>query len=545
MVLEGIYPQQNYTALAEALRDAERTGESVNVQKALTTGNGIVANLATGGQALREQFLVDGLRDVLYEDEDARFTKSLGIEKAYSVTVEWTTFDRPGDGGDGFQEETGDASTYNFSGADDSYTRRTKNIKYLGVQRQVGVVARNVDKTLVDPFTQSEKAAMLDLTSKIEKANLYSDETLNGKGWTGVPGQIWDWLRGTGAADEHPEDATVIFDARGAILEEQLISEIQTSVELRFGSLQELWQTPQGYSDTDAALFSRQRGDFGSKGVAGGDRAEFISRFGRVKRDFSKFLRANKPLDLGGIASTGKPRAATETGAIAWSATPFSAIAAQAPSTGYWWNYTTRSNGDNRCVTTAPSLPNGSDSGSPTNHLAAGDHYYALSLVVNGRESAYWANGAAAAGTLTAAAAVTATLGQIIKITVAVASATFGANSYRNVRFRVYRYSTTGGGAAPTSLSQFNLVEEGGFPAGATNGVFFDNGLFIPGAETAFGLTKTRQGKKCVSYLEMLAPLRRDLPATALSDQFCVLTFGTPILWTPRHHVQIINIGRA
>lgn len=539
-VKQGILQTPDYLSF----RDAAQADEAELIEKALTTGNGIVSGGATGAQALRQQFLHDTLELSLYAQADAEGIKHFPVEKAYSTTVEWTSFDGYGATGDGFTQELGDDGLGNLVGSDDAFTRRTRTIKYLKAQREIGVVTQQV-RNIKDPVAAAEQGATLELVKNMNLALYWGDEHTNQMSFTGIKGQVFEKALANPSAY-----STLLYDAGGYRIDGQMLTDIQAICAKNFGNPSLLLQSVDGYNQTEASLFQQQRGEFGSEGYMGGDRSVFRSGWGNIKRVGDKMLRANRPLNIAGIGYDGKPRDSASGADATYPAAvgqivnnPFTSVTAIAGGSGYYFDNRTL---NDRTPSTDPVAA------SPNNLSGAGavTAYYAISLVIGGAESkarVYGVNTSAAGSIGTGVAGdqptgVAVAQGQIVKVVVNDALVAGGLSaSYKQVtRIRLYSYVGT---SAPTALSQFSLVDEFAFPSGSSTATIWDNGMYIPGGDSAFLLTQARDGHKSVNLMQLLPMMKRDLPNTAMTDRFAMLAFVTPILWVPEHHIIVRNVG--
>jgi hypothetical protein len=140
---------------------------------------------------------------------------------------------------------------------------------------------------------------------------------------------------------------------------------------------------------------------------------------------------------------------------------------------------------------------------------------------------------------------VTVSQGQIVQLTLDPTQITgIGTSASRNlVKFRVYRAGGPGQ-SAPTTLSQFQYLQETGIPTSGSTATW-DNGMYIPGSDTAFGITRKKAGLDEWAWMNLLPLMEKELPVYALGRQFCTLWFTMPLLRVRRRHIVFYNVGRA
>ena len=510
------------------------------VEKAYTTGSGIVQPGDTTPANFRTQFLSDTLEQVSFSQDDAAFMRDIPKEKIGSVTAEWSSSISYGGAGDNFVGETGSDGNFNVSGADDLFLRQIQNAKFMANYRQVSLVANTV-KSLVDPAVAAQKYATLELISKMNLALYFGNANLNALQFNGIAEQIGAW------ATAFPGDSAILYDAGGASLTKGLLEDIIKTSNLLYGKPTELRCSVATYVDCQKSLFTEARYTEGTRdAIFGTNRDTFLSPFGNVVLKFDKMLRGNRPLVANGTGVDGRPRTAgtVDNGALTFSATPYVAVAsgagcqAIAPGTGNFWQVG-NVNQDSG-FPTIPAVPAGD--GNQANRLAAGSYYYAVSSVVNGRESAPIAFGAAAPNTLTGATAIAVAAGQIVQLELDPTQMVAASGSIKRSQtyFRVYRASAAVTLGGPSS--SFNWLMNVGIPT-AGNARGYDNGYRIPGAETAFLLTTENNGSKQVFLGQLLPLMKRILPLSAMSDQMALLFFGTPIVRVGRYQIVVRNIG--
>ena len=535
-----------YMGFLAAAQERER-----EIQKALTTGSGIVQSGDTGGRALRLQFLPGELESTTASQEDFVGIKQFPFEKAWSPVIEWSTKDSFDGGGDGWVDETGSTGAYDVDYYDDNFSRQTENIKYMAEGRQVGIVAEET-RNIADPEKVSREDVELSLISKANTALYWGNSNLSGSQCNGFAAQLETWL------DTNPNDYGIYYDANNQPISKYMLEDIAIKNRRRFGKINLVLTSPQAYGDSMTLVWPGQRSEEGSGGNMGGQKDVFLGPAGPMKLKFDPGLNANKPLRVRGNGANGEARYTTtsDRNSITWASNPFVASSggngtqALSAGSGYFWRNYTRSTD-----ATAPAVPatpssNGALGGNNSNHLAAGSYYYGVSVVYKGQEGPIYIYGAGTqsanliSGTPTG---IAVTAGQVVQIDLdgtTPAITNLGTTYARkNVKYRVYRY----GGAnasAPTYVSDMQFLMEVGTPT-TGNPRFWDNGMYIPGADTAFGITTMKGNKKAVAIYQLLPLMLRPLPNLPLADPIVLLWFWTPLMKTRSHHVIIYNVGRA
>ena len=311
---------------------ASEYSQQVAIEKAYTTGSGIVQPGDTTPANFRTQFLSETLEQVSFSQDDAGFMKDIAKEKIGSVTAEWSASISYGGAGDNFVAETGSDGLFNVSGADDQFLRQIQNAKFMANYRQVSKVAQVV-KSLTDPRIAAQKYATLELISKMNLALYYGSEKRNALQWNGINNQIVSWV------DAFPGDSGILYDAAGKPLTKELFLDIISQCAGQFyGKPTELRCSVNTYKDMQKGLFPEARYTEGKSdgGVYGTDRSRYLTAYGDISLKYDKMLRANRPLVANGPGADGKPRLSTtvDTGSATWTATPFvaasSAIGVQA-----------------------------------------------------------------------------------------------------------------------------------------------------------------------------------------------------------------------
>lgn len=516
----------------QALKALANESEQM-LKSAYTTGEGIVtAGTGATGDAskVRVQFLHDGLEQVSFEMDDAKLFKHMKKEKVYSNTFEWSQILQYGGAGDGFVSETGtgtDPAGNNYFGVSDSsetFARQVLQIKFMAAVRNLSLVSTLVNSVGGNIEKIAEASATKELISKANLALYYGDGRLCNTQFNGMARQMIDYV--SLYSQNASADQVILYDAGGQSVDKYLLEEIAMQNKLLYGHINELWQSPQGYADTQKNLFPEARIREGERGTFGVDKRTFTGPYGDIKLYDDPMFRPNHPLVADGPGVTGIPRAVADSGAPVLGSSSVTAAGGSAGTASWWLNITV--NQTNPAA--APAVPSGA--GNQGNRLAAGTYGYAVAPVYQGKE-----------GLPVYINSVTVTAGQIVTITIPNANVTgISSAMAAGLKFRVYRSAV----AASTTATDYALLHETGCSGASGNSVSYDNGMYIPGADAAFALTGQRNGSSGI-FLAQLLPLmkRQGLPETVLGTPLAMLLFLAPIVFVPRHHIYIRNIARA
>lgn len=546
----------------QIVRDAQF--DEMELQKAATTGEGVVQpstgplgpSTAGDDRPLRVQYMHDKLEVATMSQDDARFFKRHPIEKVYSNTFEWTRYEQFGGAGDGFVLESGFQQSANQFGqniSDDNFSRQIAQIKYMAATRNVSLPAQLV-RSVSDPEKAAETGATNELIYKCNNSMYWGDGLKTFSQFNGIKAQI------LGHVNFNPADYAILYDAGGSPITKDLLEDVLVISRMKFGKPSVVINSTPTYGDSQKLLFPETRFMEGADGSFGQNRRNFHGPDGDVYLENDPLLRINRPGVLEGPGSDGRPRTTSTTvspadaNSITWASTPYTTPPSSvAPGAGYFWQFA-NVNTDAAVLATVPALPSGD--GNNGNRLQAGNYYVAVAPVYGGLEGPAWVYGhtgvmasltaSANAEAITAATAIQPAAGQVIQIDVAAAAITgLGATYPRNLtKVRVYIYGGPNA-AAPTSLAQFNLLEECAFPTNG-NTRLYHNGFVIPGTDNSFAITERKNGEKMMFFAQLLPLMRRlNLPSFLMGDPLAMLLFGTPIYLVPRFNVWIRNIGRA
>jgi len=269
-----------------------------DLHKALgTAGTGDLGTTFADGTALRVESLEGTLKVVTYKAKALKLWNMLAKKPAYNTVEQYNILDSYGGAGNAFFEEGGVAPA-----EDSTYTRKTGEVKFMGVLREVTHAM-----TLVTPAhgnVQDMQAAegTLWLIRKLNEALYYANDTYNPLAFKGIRQQI---------VDSVGETAENIVDCRGLPLSEDLLQDGARIIADNYSD-SETFQMFAGMSvlsDIGKALFPRQRIGMPApqNGVAGVPLTGFAADAGYINFNKEIFLRPS-----GGVpaaAVTGSPAA--------------------------------------------------------------------------------------------------------------------------------------------------------------------------------------------------------------------------------------------
>jgi hypothetical protein len=125
-------------------------------------------------------------------------------------------------------------------------------------------------------------------------------------------------------------------------------------------------------------------------------------------------------------------------------------------------------------------------------------------------------------------------------VTITIGHDNFTGSDAATCKFRIYRSASV---SSVPAAGDYNLLMEVGRSSGSTT-IAYDNGFYIPGTDTAFLMTESKAGTDGMMLAQLLPLMLRALPNKLMTDPIAILAFIAPIIFVPRHHVIIRNIGR-
>lgn len=531
------YQSEEFLGLQlEALRSR------MNLSKALETGDGQVLSTDTGGRAVRTEFIHGAMANETFSDIHCVTFNRMDKVPIRNTAVQWVAKNDLGYDGDGLLAETGLDGAFNGGDESDSdYRRELENVAFVHDIRKASILTGMVDN-VVDLQEDGRKDAIRTIKARSNRNVIYGNRRTNALSPNGVLAQMISHM------DKFPEDRDVMIDAGGYRMDKDILEECCRVGNDKFAFLKDMYMSSKTKADLMQSLFPQQRDtEPGASETFGLDKRRFVNPYndGHIDLIIDPLLRSNQPLVPIGKGHDGKmrtadnvdPKAPATLGAVL---TAVTGAAAQAAGDAYYWKNVT-TNDMETVLATAPATPNPAADGSYNdNRLAAGTYKYAVAPVFLGREGLPWFFGSD--GAIANAAGVAVTAGQIVKLTVnANAVAGFAAAIPRSwLRFRIYRAPNTA-----TKSADYDFLTEVGVPKTGSITTAYDNGMMIPGSDTAFIISPSDEDGKLWFFAQLLPLMKRDLPNQLMADLKGYLLFGTPILKKRGRHIWVRNIGRT
>jgi len=517
------------------------------IEKSFTTGEGIVpAGIQTGGDGrpLRVQYLDNKLREVSFEQDDAGAMKVIPFKKVYSNTFEWSQVNQYGGPGNGFTGESGfETNQFSINASDDIFARLLLQVKYMCAVRNVSLPSTMV-RSLEDPEKLAVNNATLELVAKCNTAIYWGDNAQISVEFAGLVRQMFDWLNNFSSSDYG-----ILWDAGGGSLDKNLLEDIAVFNRTKYGRGDMVLCSAQSYGDAQKNLFPAARFEEGMRtGSFGNNKDEFSGPYGQIKLVPDVMLRASRPLLQEGFAVTGAPRDSVGRADIAttYSANPVAAasLTSVAAGAGNFWN--NAPNFRDGALAAVPAFPAGQGQ-NLSRILPTGNYWYAVAPVVNGKEGlpvAFGTYTSFAANTIPDSAfagVANLSAANVVRGTIDATKLT-SVTDYSTLQWRIYRYGGIGA-AAPTAYSQFSFLMTTGTPSSGSV-IWYDNGMYIPGSDNAFFLTRKKNGSDGL-FLAQLMPLMRrlGLPEFVMGTPIAMLLFCCVVLLVPRHHIWIRNLS--
>jgi hypothetical protein len=232
--MEGVMPmgEQTVAELVAAMGFASVD----DLAKALSTGSGVVAADATGGQALRPQALDAQLVSTTLMQDDALFFQQAAKVNSPTPVYEYTR--RTSLGGARvapFISETGSPLA-----VDAGYERKLVNLKYAGVQKTLTrpfIMTANI----VDAAAEANMVGTTHLLQRIDGAIFDADSTMNTLGFDGIVKQVTDYATG--------DFTDIVIDAGGGRLTPDLLMAADSIIRSHGGAMDQVWLSPEVFSD--------------------------------------------------------------------------------------------------------------------------------------------------------------------------------------------------------------------------------------------------------------------------------------------------------
>ena len=450
------------------------------LNKALEAGYQTGAS-KTGGSALRVESLEASLKVLTYTTAHIKFWKKIPKSPAFSTVEEYNQLSSYGGNQSPFVQE-GELP----QSTDSSYTRRTQFVKYLGTVREVTHQMSLVHPAHGDAIALENQSGILWLMEQVEKALFSGDSTLAFSGES----EQWDGL-------DNLIDAGNVFDLAGDSLQESDIEETTNTVIENFGFPTDLYLGTRASSDLVKTIYPRERFSMPApmNGQIGNSISTIATQAGVIELNPDVFIRKT--------------------------VSPFTAAtSANAPATP---------------ASIASGTPTGTD-GDHNKGAPAGTSNFAYVVTAANR---FGESAPTAVTTITALTVSDKDTGDHVPLTVTNA-AVIGA--FAPEYYRIYRSVSATSATVPTDMSDYYLIAQvpAGSQAAAGTTVFNDVNLVLPNTSSAYLGELT---PSVLTFRQLMPMMKLDLAVLSPSYRWMILLYGTPIMFTPKKWVRMINIG--
>lgn len=450
------------------------------LNKALEAGYQTGAS-KTGGSALRVESLEASLKVLTYTTAHIKFWKKIPKSPAFSTVEEYNQLQSYGGNQSPFVQE-GELP----QSTDSSYVRRTQFVKYLGTVREVTHQMSLVHPAHGDAIALENQSGILWLMEQVEKSLFSGDSSLSFSGES----EQWDGL-------DNLIDPGNVFDLAGDSLQESDIEETANTVIENFGFPTDLYLGTRASSDLVKTIYPRERFAMPApmNGQIGNSIETIATQAGVIQMNPDVFIR-----------KTSNPFAA--------------ATSANAPATP---------------ASIASGTPTGTD-GDHNKGAPAGTSNFAYVVTAANR---FGESAPTAITTITALTQGDKDSGDHIPLTVTNA-AVIGA--FPPEYYRIYRSVAATSVTVPTDMSDYYLVAQvpAGSQAAAGTTVFNDVNLTLPNTSSGYIGELT---PSVLTFRQLMPMMKLDLAVLSPSYRWMILLYGTPIMFTPKKWVRMINIG--
>jgi len=464
--------------------------EVQELQKALTTGQDIVAAGPQGGQALRVQSLENTLKLLTYRASDLALWQRMAKKTAFSTVEEYSRLDKLAIEMPAFVGENPDqnVAAERWVEQDQSYSRQVATVRFMAIKKAVTLAATFVRNIVQDIEAHQTQIGTLELLGRVEAGMFYSDNRVNLLAWDGYPALMqkftgvvpytgtYNSVAYTTAAWPSGDFKDIIVDCEGNPLSEEYLELGQQITRTHYGKLDVLFMSPRAKSDLYKQLYPAQRIMMPP------------TPDGRVGINFSFYMGSNGESELLSDVFIGlrRPKAVADSGAP-----------------------TAPQNGTNITIAAASSA---------TSKLETDTYYYYLSSVDGqGRES------------VTTSKNQAATVGQKITLTVKTASWQTGA-----VQCRVYRNKGTDDITKASLIVTLPKPDSGDI-------AYVDENQSRENCSIAMGFTW--DADQVVAFKQLAPLMKLPLAIVSTAKPFLILLYGTPVLYAPSKCILYSNVG--
>lgn len=439
---------------------------------------------ATGGAVLKVESLENSLKVLDFNESEIVLWKRIPKTPAHNTTEEYDQLKSWGTMGNSFNRE-GELPEED----DTAYARKNVQIKYMGKTGSVSHPMQLVNViTGVGNVTEHKvKATTMTLLRDANMALVNADSSIVDEEWNGLYKQHKDAALTLGA---YYAQQTVI-DCRGKILKEEHVAAANLAL-IQNHAIGKLLMAPPAVLNNftyrfNGMKFINPNTPQVTDGIMGQAVNAVQTQFGKVELAYDLFMSTmyvGMPKTSASAATHVKaPAAPTVTGAAVSDAQPT------------WTGFT-------------------------------GDYIYAVTAVNRHGESAP-----------TFISAVTVGANQSVDLTITAAASVVPATGFKI--YKTVKDLVTGTVTAHYLFAVSTAELATGYDGGAA-GKVRDRNRILPNTETAFLMDPTLD---VYGFKQLLPIMKMDLPPLGPSTRYCVLMYGSPVLYAPSKMVKFINIG--
>lgn len=480
--------QQDVAELMKAIQAGAITGRDT-------------ANQSLTQEPLKVESLEKTLKLLEFRMKDIKLWNAIPKLVAYNTVEEYIQLESYGTDRGGFYSE-GELSDVE----DSSYRRKAELVKYIQVTGEVTLQAQMV-KSYVEAMTKEVANKTMWIVRKVNSALTKADSAMVSQEFNGLYAQhalIGSASDSIYASLDAYQDSTVVIDLRGDSLRQSDIEDAGVNVDANFGNIDNLFAPPAVLSGLMKDYFTRQRiitGATSATGTIGTVPKAIDTQFGAVALNSDKFMAKNPARLLSALATSPK-----------------------APTAPAVTSQTLVSDATSSCRFVAGEAHTG----------ALGTVFYGVAALNQYGESAITVFAVSTKITLTAANSVDLVF------------AAGAGGAYAATAFVIYRSKVTAATNASTGSVLFYPIfkvtaaqRTAGYDGGAA-GTVRDRNRVLPDCQDGF---VTEVVDDVLSF-KQLAPISKlDLSVLGPSNRFLCYLWGTPVLYTPKKMVRLINIG--
>jgi hypothetical protein len=468
----------------EQLQDLNKALEAQQI-----TGQGTLNSTTASGAPLKVESLDKTLKLITFKESEIVLWKKVPKLPAYNTVEEYNELNSYGAERGGFIVE-GELP----SEEDSVYIRRAQLVKFLGVVKSVTHPMTLVNTMVGNVIDREVKNGSLWVLRKLNRALTKADANLIPEEFSGLYAQ--HKTSNVYASLDEYMDSNNVIDMRGSNLTERYIEDGAESIIENHGLATDLFAPPKVLSGFVRNFYGNKFINPNTEQVSAGIMGQrvnfFDSQYGRIALNYDVFM--GKDSSKAYNASATSPNAPNA--AVVGGVTPVAATVA-----GSKWGAT--------------------DAGNYYFGVVAFNRFGESPMTVlnAGGVSAIVANGAADL------------------------AFTSGGGVNPATGYMIYRSDK-----APASLAAAKFYplfavsaaeRTAGYDGGAA-GVVRDKNRWMPNTDQAFLI---QNDEECYAFRQLAPLMKMDLAIISPAYRFMILLYGTPLLFTPKKMVRIINIG--